>query len=191
LKELNMKEEPQVIDYVKAVSDPQRLRIIGALAQQPATIRELAAQLNISFRQAFRQVGLLEFAGVIRKEGDLLRLDDGAVEHLSKAQLSAPNAAPVLPADLDDKSRRVLSNFLKQELSVRQLPAQAPKLQAVLRYVAAAFHPGESYSERQVNEILRGFHPDTASLRRYLVDAALLRRESDGSRYWRTPEESR
>jgi hypothetical protein len=41
-----------------------------------------------------------------------------------------------------------------------------------------------SYPERQVNEILQEVDPDTAMLRRYLVDAGLMQR--DQGIYWRT-----
>jgi hypothetical protein len=39
-----------------------------------------------------------------------------------------------------------------------------------------------------VNQILRRFHEDTSGLRRDLVDANLLARISDGSRYWRVED---
>lgn len=64
-------------------------------------------------------------------------------------------------------------------------PAQRKKLDAVLRYVVKAFEAGKRYSEKRVNEILGGYHEDTASLRRELVGTGLMKRESDGSAYWR------
>jgi hypothetical protein len=181
-----MDRQPEVLDFVKAVSDPERLRVIGALALHPATVREIAAQLNVPFREAFKHVGMLEFAGLVHKDGDLFTLDSAAMEKLSKQQFSAPVATPViLPPELDPKSRRVLETFLKPDVAHRRLPVQASKLRIVLDYAVTLFEPGEQYTERQVNDILRAVHPDVASLRRALVDAGLLSRESDGSRYWR------
>jgi hypothetical protein len=49
-----------------------------------------------------------------------------------------------------------------------------------------AFEPGRRYAEPQVNEILRRFHDDTARLRRELVGAGLMARQS--GEYWRTAE---
>jgi hypothetical protein len=43
--------------------------------------------------------------------------------------------------------------------------------------VAGAFAPDREYSEDEVNQILQSVHSDHATLRRYLVDAGLLRRE--------------
>jgi hypothetical protein len=182
-----MNENPQILDFVKAVSDPDRLRVIGVLAQHPATIREVAAALDIPFRKAFSHLGMLEFAGVVHKEADLFTLDPEAMESLSRQQFAAQSpAVDPVPAGVDEKRRKVLANFLKPPVELRQLPAQPAKLRLVLEHVVTAFEPGAQYTEKQVNEVLRRFHPDAASLRRYLVDAGLISRESDGSRYWRS-----
>ncbi|MGE5073868.1 MAG: DUF2087 domain-containing protein [Anaerolineae bacterium] len=180
-----MDPNPQVLDFVKAVSHADRLRIVGLLAQSPASIRQVADQLQMPFREAFNHLGMLEFAGVVHKDGDVFRLDAGALEKLSKQQLARPQAAPALPPGTDPADARVLSAFLKTPLPVRQLPAQASRLEVVLKHIASAFEPGVNYTEKEVNTIARRFHPDAATVRRYLVDAGLLQRESDGSRYWR------
>ena len=62
-------------------------------------------------------------------------------------------------------------------------PTQNKKLMVILRHVLPVFEPGSQYPEKQVNEMLRRFHEDTASLRRYLVDSGMLQRK-DGI-YWR------
>ena len=57
------------------------------------------------------------------------------------------------------------------------------KRRIVLEHIAAGFEPGVRYPERTVDAILRAWHPDHASLRRYLVDEELLEREQGV--YWR------
>jgi hypothetical protein len=54
----------------------------------------------------------------------------------------------------------------------------------VLQRLALEFEVGVHYPERQVNETLTRFHPDAATLRRYLVDEGFLSREQ--GEYWRT-----
>ena len=51
--------------------------------------------------------------------------------------------------------------------------------------MAQVFEPGVRYNEKQVNEALKKFHPDFASLRRYLIDFKVIQRETDGTTYWR------
>jgi hypothetical protein len=76
----------------------------------------------------------------------------------------------------------VLRTFI-QDGRLRRIPAARGKRRVVLEHLAAAFEPGLKYPERQVDAVLRAWHHDHASLRRYLVDEDLLARE-DGV-YWR------
>ena len=57
------------------------------------------------------------------------------------------------------------------------IPAARDRRQALLVHVARRFEPDRQYGEDEVNRILQGVHADHATLRRYLVDAGLLRRE--------------
>jgi len=54
----------------------------------------------------------------------------------------------------------------------------------VLDWLAQSFEPGRRYSEAMVNLVLGKRHPDTAALRRYLVDHEFLSREA--GQYWRS-----
>ena len=80
--------------------------------------------------------------------------------------------------------------FLDDEGKITQLPRkQTPRL-AILRYLSEKFEPDCVYTERQVNAICEQWHTfgDYFLLRRELVDWNLLKRERDGSRYWRAPQ---
>ena len=57
------------------------------------------------------------------------------------------------------------------------IPARRDRRQALLVHVASGFASGREYGEDEVNRILQAVHSDHATLRRYLVDAGLLRRE--------------
>ena len=63
------------------------------------------------------------------------------------------------------------------------IPTQHSKRLVVLDRLAQEFEPGQRYTERQVNSILRRWHDDTAALRRYLVDDGFM--ERDHGEYWR------
>ena len=57
------------------------------------------------------------------------------------------------------------------------IPAGRDRRRAVLVHLAARFAADRDYAEDEVNRILLDVHSDHATLRRYLVDAGLLRRE--------------
>jgi hypothetical protein len=126
---------------------------------------------------------------VVYKSGDSFILDDNAMESLARAQFAGKRETYLPAPDLDPKTRKVLAVYLNLDGTIKQIPLQSSKLRVVLRYLISAFTPGVDYTEKEVNAILRRFHEDTAGLRRDLVEAGLLARESDGSRYWRVPEQ--
>jgi hypothetical protein len=79
---------------------------------------------------------------------------------------------------------RVLETFVKNGRIV-QVPRQNAKRRLILDLLAQEFELGVNYSEREVNEILARWHPDTAAWRRYLVDEEFMERDPTGSLYWR------
>ncbi len=183
-----MNENPNMLDFVKAMSDADRLRIIGVLAQHSATVKQIASELDMTFRDAFNHLSYLEFVGAVRKTDDVYDLDSKAFESLSKNQFSGQRETYVPAPELDEKTRKVLKIYLNADGSIRQIPSsvdKAAQFRIILEYLIRAFAPGVDYTEKEVNAIIKRFNEDISGLRRDLVDAGLLARESNGSRYWR------
>lgn len=86
------------------------------------------------------------------------------------------------PAAARAEHERLICPFLRDGRLVT-IPAKRRPRFAVLLELLARFAPGETYTEREVNEILGALHEDVAYLRRELVDYGLLERDSLGS-YW-------
>jgi hypothetical protein len=89
-----------------------------------------------------------------------------------------PNRVP-----FDEYDRRVLKDFFNSDGSLRQLPMQRKKFLAVLKHILKDIEPGREYTEKQINLLLKRRHPDTASLRRGMIDFRLMERNS--GMYWR------
>jgi hypothetical protein len=123
-----------------------------------------------------------------RAEGyySVYQLDKSALETMSRSLFSPEKITSTAEdVDLDAYDHKVLADYSRRDGSLKTIPAQRKKLDAVLRHVVQAFETGKRYNEKKVNEILGGYHEDTASLRRELVGAGLMARERDGSAYWR------
>lgn len=179
-------EENHMLDFVKALSDADRLRIIGMLAQHPATNKEIASELGIPFKDVYSHLAFLAYTGVVREKDGVYELDSDALESLSRRQFAGKPRESYTPApDLDAEKRKVLKTCLNPDGSIKQIPQQPARLRVILDYILAAFTPGTTYTEKEVNLIIKRFNPDVSGLRRDLVDAGLLQRERDGSKYWR------
>ena len=79
----------------------------------------------------------------------------------------------------------ILKNFLDADGRLVRYPAKRRMKIYALIYLSGKFEPGHEYTEREVNDILLGWHcfGDPATLRRELYDYRFLDRSRDGSVY--------
>ncbi len=180
----------ELVTFFKALSDANRLKIIGLLAQQPYSVEELAVLLNLKASTVSHHLSKLSQIGLVSAKADsyynVYQLDEKALEEKSRNIFSQENlAASVADVDAGAYDNKVVKDFVRKDGSLKTIPGQRKKLEAVLRYVVKAFEMDKRYSEKKVNEILSGYHEDTATLRRELVGYGLMKREGGGGEYWR------
>ncbi len=179
-------EQIEMMDFVKALSQPERLRVIGALVQKDATLQEIAQALDVPVREAAQHLAMLAHAGIVCEQDQIWKLDTKTIESISRRQFQNKVRAEYTPStDLSEKPRKILATFLNPDGSIKQLPSDPGKLQIILDYLLEAFNTGVIYTEKEINQIIRRFHADTAGLRRDMIDRGMLQRKSDGSQYWR------
>ena len=179
--------DPDLLATLKALSDASRLRIVGLLAERAYAVDELAAAVELSPGTVVHHLKRLEAASLVtsraihpyveyslrterlhalgRQLGELERTDEQA------ALLPGPDGRPLPAFDA-----RVLRAFVVDDRLV-SIPAQQKKKLVVLRYLRDRCFPDDrAYAEKEVNTLLAAFHPDVASLRRYLVVHGLMTR---------------
>jgi hypothetical protein len=178
-------DENEMVGFVKAIADVERLRIIGLLTQKPARLSEINELLGFHPADTHHHLDRLVQSGVVHLKDGLYELDSQALEQRSRQQFKGERPAYIPEADLEKNTRRVLAAHLNPDGTIKTVPLQAAKLRILLDYLISAFALGANYTEKEVNMILAQFHPDTAGLRRDLIDAGMLERQRDGSRYWR------
>lgn len=173
------------MEFFKALSNLNGLKVAGLLSMEVLTLEEMANRLRLSRVEINRQLDKLNGLGLVIKQDLTYRLDTSALEAMRRQKLSG-RRVKINPEDLigEDYDRKVLSDFLNVDGSLKTIPMQHKKKLAILRHILKDFEPGVCYPEKLVNELLRRYNEDTASLRRYLVDEGMLKRES--GIYWRT-----
>ena len=178
----DMSEHPD--DILRALADPERLRIAGALAAGEAEAASLAHALDLPIGRVRRHLTRLANAGVARLQPDrrTYRLEAETLRWAAE-QVGPPREAGIALGAANEDEEAVLRAFFRDGRLV-EIPTKASKRRIVLERVAIEFEPGVRYGEREVNAIVGAFHTDHASLRRYLVDEGFLDRE--GGEYWRS-----
>ena len=180
----------EVVTFFKAFADANRLKIVGLLAQQPYSVEELAALLDLKPSTVSHHLAKLAQLGLVSAKTEsyynVYQLDEKVLATKSRNLFSQENlAASVADVDASAYDNKVVKDYVRKDGSLKTIPAQRKKLEAVLRYIVKAFEMNKRYSEKKVNEILSQYHEDTASLRRELVGYGLMKREGGGGEYWR------
>lgn len=86
-------------------------------------------------------------------------------------------------------SKNEFDSFIKsyvksiKPLVFTRIPSKEKKKYIMLLIIIHAFEYQKSYTEKEVNDILKPCVDDYVMIRRYLVDYRFLDRETDGSNY--------
>ncbi len=188
----SVQNDEQLLMFFKALADSNRLKIVGLLSQQPYSVEQLAALLELRPPTVSHHLKLLSEAGIVSARAEsyynVYQLEPGVLEQIA-SQLVAQDKLPSMAAevDLEAYDRMVLRNILLPDGHLKVIPAQRKKREVVLKHILKSFEPGTHYTEKQVNEILSRFHEDTATLRREMIVYKFMKR-SEGE-YWSTDDD--
>ncbi|MCP4632301.1 MAG: DUF2087 domain-containing protein [candidate division Zixibacteria bacterium] len=78
------------------------------------------------------------------------------------------------PSKLSEKGKTLKTFFIDGKLT--GLPSQRKRRQFVLEYLLKDFQPNRLYAEAEVNEIIRKYHPDFATIRREFIVFKMMNR---------------
>ncbi len=174
---------PALLTFFKALAHPARLRVAGLIAAEPLTALAIARRTGLGLKTTMAHLTALVDAGLARAEGTgagaRYRLDADHLRTLAATLLDSPRARAL--AGATDERSRVLAAFFRDGRLLR-LPTGEKRRLIVLAEIARHFEPGRIYTEREVNEVLKAFHEDYTTLRRWLVDLVFLNRHQ--GRYW-------
>lgn len=89
----------------------------------------------------------------------------------------------------EQESDKILAAYFKQGLDgpLDLYPLKEKKRVAILRHLIKYFDASKTYTEKEVNAILKPFYDDYILLRRHLIEYGFMDRVQDGSSYWVKP----
>ncbi len=169
---------------VGLLADADRLRVVAALALGATELDDVVRAAGLDTRRVSRALRRLEVNGLVLRDPDgSSYLVEAAFALAARAEAARRPKSDDEHADAPAERARVLRAFVRDDRLV-SIPASHGKRLVVLDWLVQRFDPGRRYSEREVNAIISRVNPDTAALRRSLVDEEMLSREAGV--YWRT-----
>jgi hypothetical protein len=166
---------------VGLLADAHRRRVVAAIELGALHVDEIVAATGLSSPQVAKALGKLVETGLVVNAAGGLSVAGDSFQQAAREANARPASTEF--ADVPDDARRVLRAFVADG-RLQSIPVAESKRLVILDWLAQDFEPGATYSEKMVNLILGKRHPDTAALRRYLVDHGFLDRAE--GQYWRS-----
>ena len=178
-----------LLNFFKVLGNETRLRLLGLLANQDRNVGELAALLGLREPTISHHLHMMREFGLVDAQAvgnvRIYRLNGKFLEGMSANLLSQEKLANMAVDVVGDEwERKVLQTFLDSE-RITAIPAQYKKQLVLIKWLVQKFEMDTRYPERQVNEIIKQHHEDSAWFRRAFIDHGLMQREKGV--YWRLP----
>ncbi|WP_449538739.1 DUF2087 domain-containing protein [Ferdinandcohnia sp. Marseille-Q9671] len=86
----------------------------------------------------------------------------------------------------EEEQQDIIHKFLPNGIHGRltKFPPKEKQRLIVLREVTKCFESNNTYTEKEINQILENMYDDYVLIRRYLISYGFLERLPDGSQYW-------
>ncbi|WP_310550387.1 DUF2087 domain-containing protein [Paenibacillus glufosinatiresistens] len=184
-----------IVQYHKALADPTRLKMLLLLAGGELNGQTLAEKLNLSQPTVTHHASKLRSAALIKERRDkntvYFQLNEEFIRYGADASLQFILNKGV--QQMQEKSgarsqkETVLSNFYSKDGKLRQLPVQYKKKLIVLEHMVEQLKPDVVYTEKEINEFIKTYHEDYATIRREFIMHQFMYRE-DGKYTLNPPE---
>ena len=86
----------------------------------------------------------------------------------------------------EEEKHKVLSTYFKKGLEgqLESFPSKEKRKLIILQHILKRFEPNRTYSEKEINEILKTAYSDFVTIRRSLIVYSFMERSKDCSEYW-------
>lgn len=167
----------KIVNVHKLLGDPNRMKILMLLNRGELNGQFLAEKLSLSQPTVTHHASKLREASLIRERRDkntiYFSLNPEFIEQVHQASLAFIFGKERGEHPMEEKKSSVkatvLRNFFVKDGSLRQIPAQYKKKLIVLEYMVEKLEFGKEYSEKEINEFIKQFHADFATIRREFI----------------------
>jgi hypothetical protein len=174
----------RLVVFFKTIGDPTRLRIIKLLSEGPLHGQAIAGKLGLTPPTITHHLNKLRDVNVVyeRREGNTVYfyLKEFVVKHYANALIDLTEQDEVKKEMKDAivERQKVIENFFTSDGRLKNIPAQRKKKLIVFEHMLKGLKRGKKYEEKELNEYIKRFHDDYATIRREFIINNYMYREN-------------
>ncbi|MFP5105245.1 metalloregulator ArsR/SmtB family transcription factor [Neobacillus sp. C211] len=175
----------RVVAFYKTMGDPTRIRIVAILAKGPLHGQAIAGKLGLSAPTITHHLKKLRDVHVVYDR----RVKNTIYFYLNESLIN--QQAKVFTELLEKKGKeldemvessierqKIIENFFMKNGKLNNIPAQRKKKLIVFEHMVRGLKIGEKYEEKKLNEYIKQFHDDYATIRREFIINHYMFREN-------------
>lgn len=173
----------KLVDFHKVMGDPTRIRMLVLLAKGPLHGQALAGKLGVSPPTITHHITKLREINLITQKREkntiYFSLNETMLKQQTKAITDVIFGDETISEDSKLEERQiVLNNFITKDGRLKNIPAQRKKRLIVLEHIVKGLQIGKKYEEKELNEYIKKFHEDYATIRREFIMNHYMYREN-------------
>lgn len=175
----------KIVEFHKALGDLTRVRIIALLQKGPLNGQAIAEKLGLTPPTITHHITKLREVGLIKERRDkntiFFSLNTKILEMSAKGILTVGTGGDsnMEMAVTESERSDIINHFFTKDGKLKNYPAQRKKKLVVLTHIVKGLEFGKVYHEKEINEYLKQFHEDYATLRRELIMCQYMYRENN------------
>ncbi|CEG26602.1 DUF2087 domain-containing protein [Bacillus sp. B-jedd] len=189
----------KLVSFHKAMGDPTRIRILSLLAGGPLHGQAIAGKLGLTPPTITHHLKKLRDVHAVFERRDkntvYFYLNEKVLEQHAKAlvQIAIKMEGKGKMETMNEEKQKVISNFFTADGKLKNIPAQRKKKLFVFEHLVKGLEKGRKYEEKEINEFIKRYHDDYATIRREFIINHYMYRENgiyemNPSEMWAKPE---
>ena len=175
----------RVVAFYKTMGDPTRIRIVAILAKGPLHGQAIAGKLGLSAPTITHHLKKLRDIHVVYdrrvKNTIYFYLNESLINQQAKVFTELLEKKGEELDEMVESSierQKIIDNFFTKTGKLKNIPAQRKKKLIVFEHMIQGLKIGEKYEEMQLNEYIKQFHDDYATIRREFIINHYMFREN-------------
>ncbi|WP_188455935.1 DUF2087 domain-containing protein [Virgibacillus oceani] len=173
----------RIVNFHKTIGDKTRIQIIALLKDGPLHGQAIAGKLGLTPPTISYHITKLRENDIIFQRRDkntiYFHLNEKKLELMAQAILMIGGEKELDPFKVDDVEKyKVIQNFLDADGKLKTIPAQRKKKLIILEHLVKGLEKGRTYSEIEINEHIKQFHEDYATIRREFIICQFMFRQN-------------
>lgn len=172
-----------MVNFYKALGDKTRIRLLILLAaEEPLSGQQLAEKLGVTPPTISHHMNKLKEVSAIKEK----REKNTIYYYVNEKDLKLFNESILKVMDRTKKGMDVMAkqkediikNFLLPDGRLKTIPAQRKKRLMIFEHMLEGVTLGKKYTEQEINEYIKKYHEDYATIRREFINNHYMYREN-------------